>query len=72
MSASNKEMEVIRHNYVTAETNISIDASFSVFRNRAMNNLVRQDLLPARIADRYEVQRRIVPLENPLKAWGLA
>jgi hypothetical protein len=34
-----------------------------------MNFLIRQDLLPARGADRYEVQRPIVALKNPIQPW---
>jgi hypothetical protein len=64
-------MKVIGHDYVTAQDNIFLNASFAILNQRAVNDFIRQDLPSPRRAHRHKIQWRVVPLKNPLKAGGL-
>jgi hypothetical protein len=64
VSTPHKEMHVIRHNHVAAESNISVNASLSIFLHCAINGLIRQNLPPARSANGHKIQWRIVSLED--------
>ncbi|MGZ5521795.1 MAG: hypothetical protein ACXWF1_01525 [Chthoniobacterales bacterium] len=65
-------MNVIRHDYVTTNRNITMFAASRVFDERVVDRLVCKNLFSARRAKRNEIQWRIVDLKYALKSRRLS
>jgi len=66
---SDKQMNVVRHNHITPESNSSHLTFMSETDQRRMHRSIREKPLSLVRIERHKIQWRIVGLKYPLQPW---
>jgi hypothetical protein len=69
-TALNEQMHVIRHQDVTAQRDVARLPNLGERNESIVNSRIRQDFPAVKCVERYEIERRIVTVENALEPRG--